>query len=63
MSVVLTKDQAEIFLTDFDFEKIEASICKSNLEATFFGDTSTPCILIRHKFIKLFDVLEMMRTL
>jgi hypothetical protein len=61
-NAILSKAEAKAFLTRADLEKLEQSVEAGTLKATITVD-QTPCIEVRGKIVRLFDVLELIGSL
>lgn len=59
---VLSRDEAKAFLTKADLEKLEGLISNTRLQA-MLDEGRSPYIVVRQKYIRLFDALELMGTL
>lgn len=59
---ILSRDEAKAFLTKADLEKLEGSVSESKLQA-MLDEGRSPYIVVRQKYIRLFDALELMGTL
>jgi hypothetical protein len=57
----LTKDEAKIFLLPADLQELAAMASVSRLQAIIDGDRS-PYVVVRGKYIQLFDILELLGT-
>jgi hypothetical protein len=58
---ILTKSEAQAFLTKDDLAKIERDIEKQKFAATL--GSATPVVVVRGKEISFFDILELIGTL
>lgn len=61
-SPILSRDEAKAFLTKADLEKLEGFVSESKLQA-LMDEGRSPYIVVRQKYIRLFDALELMGTL
>jgi hypothetical protein len=59
---ILSRDEAKAFLTKADLEKLEGYVTESKLQA-LMDEGRSPYIVVRNKYIRLFDALELMGTL
>ena len=59
---VLSKDEAKIFLTKTDLEKLEVLITEARLKS-IMDQGRSPYIEVRGKYVRLFDALELMGNL
>lgn len=59
---ILSRDEAKDFLTKADLEKLEGFVTESKLQA-LLDEGRSPYIVVRQKYIRLFDALELMGTL
>lgn len=60
--VNLTAEEAKDFLTKSDLQKLEGLVSEAKLKA-MIDEARSPYIVVRGKYIRLFDALEIMGTL
>lgn len=58
---ILSRVEAEAFLTKLDLEKLDGLITGMKLEA-MLDEGRSPYIVVRTKYVRLFDILELLGT-